>query len=388
MKFFGFSSKRLSDTESVHPSPVIGFIKKNAVFVIALIAALITMFIVPPDGEYLGYFDFKTLTCLFCVLAVVCGLKNINFFYILAREVVRRFGNLRLCVIAVVYITFIGSMLIANDMALLTFLPLGYFVLDVTQNRKYTALTFILQNIAANLGGMLTPFGNPQNLYLYSKFNIPTGEFVSIMALPFAISIVIITLCCLFVKPVRVTIPADDTPPLPKGRTVILSLLFVLAIAIVFRGIPYPVGLVIIPTVMLFVDRKALRLVDYPLLLTFAAFFVFSGNMARIGIVRDFVSGLLMKNTLITSILSCQFISNVPSAILLSQFTENYRELLIGVNIGGVGTLIASLASLITFREFTKNYPARTRSYILLFLAVNFAFLLILTVIMSLVMAG
>lgn len=390
MRFFGFSRARLSEVHegTAHGNPIATFVKKNIVFVIAFFAAVITMFFVPPDGEYLGYFDFKTLTCLFCVLAVVCALKNINFFYILAREVVRRFGNLRLCVIAVVYITFIGSMLIANDMALLTFLPLGFFVLDVTDNRKYTALTFILQNIAANLGGMLTPFGNPQNLYLYSKFNIPTGEFMGIMALPFAVSIVIITLCCLFVKPEKVTIPSDDTPPLPKGRTAILSVLFILAIAIVFRGIPYWIGLIVIPVAMIFIDRKALRDVDYPLLLTFAAFFVFSGNMARIPVIREFVSGLLEKNTLITSILSCQFISNVPSAILLSQFTGNYRALLIGVNIGGVGTLIASLASLITFREFTKNYPAKTKSYILLFLAVNFAFLLILTLIMSFVMAN
>ncbi len=387
MKFFGFTRVNGANDTDGNKNPIIAFIKKNAVFVIALIAAVATSFVVPPDAEYLGYFDLKTLTCLFCVLAVVCGLKNINFFYILAREVVRRFGNLRVCVIAVVYITFIGSMLIANDMALLTFLPLGYFVLGVTGNQKYTALTFILQNIAANLGGMLTPFGNPQNLYLYSKFNIPTGEFMAIMALPFIISIVIITLCCLFVKPVKVQIPSDDTPPLPKGKTVILTLLFVLAIAIVFRGIPYFIGLIVIPIVMLFVDRKALKMVDYPLLLTFVAFFVFSGNMARIDVVRDFVSGLLQKNTFITSVLSCQFISNVPSAILLSQFTENYKELLIGVNIGGVGTLIASLASLITFREFTKNYPARTKSYILLFLAINFAFLLVLTVIMSVVLA-
>lgn len=387
MKFFGFTRVKTVDDTAHGKNPIVAFAKKNAVFLIALVAAIATMFIVPPDAQYLGYFDVKTLTCLFCVLAVVCGLKNINFFYILAREVVRRFGNLRLCVIAVVYITFIGSMLIANDMALLTFLPLGYFVLGVTGNQNYTALTFILQNIAANLGGMLTPFGNPQNLYLYSKFNIPTGEFMSIMALPFIISIAIITLCCFFVKPVKVQIPHDDTQPLPKGKTVILALLFVLAIAIVFRGIPYMIGLVVIPVVMLFVDRKALKMVDYPLLLTFVAFFVFSGNMARIDVVRDFVSGLLQKNTFITSVLSCQFISNVPSAILLSQFTENYKELLIGVNIGGVGTLIASLASLITFREFTKNYPARTKSYILLFLAVNFAFLFVLTVIMSLVLA-
>lgn len=390
MKFIAFSRDR-ADIHGFHPgepeshrSPIAAFIKKNAVLVTALSAALITSFIIPPDREYLGYFDFKTLTCLFCVLAVVCAFKNINFFYLLARSIVKRFGNIRSCVIAVVYITFIGSMLIANDMALITFLPLGYFVLSGTGNERWTALTFILQNIAANLGGMLTPFGNPQNLYLYTKYEIPTGEFVSIMALPFAVSIAIITACCFFVKPAPIEFPESDVEPLPKGRVLLYSLLFALAIAIVFRGIPYWIGLIVIPAVLLIADRKALRMVDYPLLGTFAAFFVFSGNMARIGVVRDFVSGLLDKNTLIFSILSCQFISNVPSAILLSQFTENYRALLIGVNIGGVGTLIASLASLITFREYTKNYPARTKQYIKLFLIINFAFLLLLTIIMSL----
>ena len=388
MRFFGLSQKRIGHDgrEAAHRSSgsrIVDFIRKNIVFIIALAAATATSFIVPPDGGYLGYFDFKTLTCLFCVLAVVCGLKNINFFYILACTVVRSFGNLRASVIAVVYITFIGSMLIANDMALLTFLPLGYFVLDVTDNRRYTAFVFIMQNIAANLGGMLTPFGNPQNLYLYTKFKIPTLEFVYIMALPFAVSVVIITLCCFYVKPCKVSIPADGTPRLPVAKSLLLAALFVLAIAIVFRGIPYQIGLIVIPLAMLFLDRKALKLVDYPLLLTFAAFFVFSGNMARIGAVRDFLSGLLERDTLITSVLSCQFISNVPSAILLSRFTENYRELLIGVNIGGVGTLIASLASLSTFREYTKNYPARTKSYLLLFLCINFAFLLVLTVVMS-----
>lgn len=390
MKFIAFSRDR-ADIHGFHPgepeshrSPIAAFIKKNAVLVTALSAALITSFIIPPDREYLGYFDFKTLTCLFCVLAVVCAFKNINFFYLLARSIVRRFGNIRSCVVAVVYITFIGSMLIANDMALITFLPLGYFVLSGTGNERWTALTFILQNIAANLGGMLTPFGNPQNLYLYTKYEIPTGEFVSIMALPFAVSIAIITACCFFVKPAPIEFPESDVEPLPKGRVLLYSLLFALAIAIVFRGIPYWIGLIVIPAVLLIADRKALRMVDYPLLGTFAAFFVFSGNMARIGVVRDFVSGLLDKNTLIFSILSCQFISNVPSAILLSQFTENYRALLIGVNIGGVGTLIASLASLITFREYTKNYPARTKQYIKLFLIINFAFLLLLTIIMSL----
>lgn len=386
MRFFGFSPHRIPHRHggeaTAEKFSLGGFIKKNIVFLIALTAAIVTMFIVPPDGEYIGYFDFKTLACLFSVLAVVCGLKNINFFYILACTVVKKFGNLRRCVIAVVYITFIGSMLIANDMALLTFLPLGYFILNVTDNRKYTAFTFIMQNIAANLGGMLTPFGNPQNLYLYSKFSIPTLEFMGIMLLPFIISIAIITFCCFYIKPIPVTIPDSSGTRLPKRRAVILSVLFALAIAIVFRGIPYIVGLAVILVTMIVLDRKALRAVDYPLLGTFAAFFVFSGNMARIGVIRDFLSSLLEKSTLLTSILSCQFISNVPSAILLSQFTENYKELLIGVNIGGIGTLIASLASLITFREFAKNYPSRTKAYILLFLVINFAFLLTLTVIM------
>ena len=367
------------------PVDLFAFFRKNAVVCIAFLAALITTFFVPIDKEYLGYFDVKTLTCLFCVLAVVCALKNIRFFYLLARKIVQTFKNARMSVLGLVYITFIGSMLIANDMALLTFLPLGYLVLCTTKKTKYMAFTFIMQNVAANLGGMLTPFGNPQNLYLYTKFNIPNGEFVGIMALPFALSIVIITICCfIFVKPEPLELE-NERFTLPKGRTVLYLLLFALSIAIVFRGIPYWIGLIVIPAVLLFVDRKALKAVDYGLLLTFVFFFVFSGNMARIDAVRKVFSFLLEKNTLLVSVLCCQFISNVPSAILLSQFTENYRQLLLGVNIGGVGTLIASLASLITFREYGKHNPGKTFRYVALFSAFNFGFLFLLTGVMLLI---
>ena len=362
--------------------PLKAFIKKNAVMCIAFAAALITSFVIPIDREYLGYFDYKTLTCLFCVLAVVCALKNINFFYMLARKVVQLFRTARMSVLALVYITFIGSMLIANDMALLTFLPLGYFVLTATGKQKYMAFTFIMQNIAANLGGMLTPFGNPQNLYLYSKFEIPNLEFVAIMAPPFVLSVLLITVCCLvFVKPEPLSL-SDEKTEFHTGKTVLYLLLFALAIAIVFRGIPYVIGLIIIPSVLIFVDRKALKSVDYGLLLTFVFFFIFSGNMARIDAVRDLFSSLLEKSTLLFSTLSCQLISNVPSAILLSQFTENYTDLLVGVNIGGAGTIIASLASLITFREYVKNNPGKTGYYIAVFSAFNFAFLIILTLFM------
>ena len=354
------------------------FIKRNTVMVIAFFAALITSFFIPVDKEYIGYFDFKTLTCLFCVLAVVCALKNISFFYLIACKIVQKFKTARASVLALVYITFIGSMLIANDMALLTFLPLGYIVLTTTKMEKYMAFTFVMQNIAANLGGMLTPFGNPQNLYLYTKFNIPNMEFVSIMFIPFLISVFIITVCCLiFVKPEKLFMKDEKIKFDPK-RTTIYLLLFVLSIAIVFRTIPYIIGLLVIPTVLLFMDRKALKMVDYPLLLTFVFFFIFAGNMARIDVIREFFSMLLQKNTLIFSVLSCQVISNVPSAILLSQFTTDYPSLLIGVNIGGVGTLIASLASLITFKEYVKHNPNKSGYYISVFSAFNFGFLMVL----------
>lgn len=360
----------------------VDFVRANTVFCIALVLAAVTSCIIPPDAQYLNYPDLKTLTCLFCTLAVICALRNIRFFTILARRIVTLTGNARAAVLSLVYITFIGSMLIANDMALLTFLPLGYFVLSTTGKEKYMAFTFVMQNIAANLGGMLTPFGNPQNLYLFSHFDIPTGEFMGIMAIPFAVSVVLITLCCLvFVRPEALTLEKDDGKKLPAGRTVFYLILFAFSILIVFRTVPYWTGLIVIPACLLFADRDALKKVDYGLLGTFLCFFVFAGNMSRMEPVRALFSTLLEKNTLLVSALSCQFISNVPSAILLSQFTENYRELLWGVNIGGAGTIIASLASLITFREYTSHNPGKTGSYMKVFSALNFGFLGILAVV-------
>ncbi len=353
------------------------FIKRNVVLVIAFCLAVATSVIIPPDVKYIGYFDFKTLTCLFCTLAVVCALKNVKFFTVLATKIVKLFKTTRSTVLALVYITFIGSMLIANDMALLTFLPLGFIVLNSTGQKRLMAFTFIMQNIAANLGGMLTPFGNPQNLYLYSYFNIPTGDFMLTMLIPFIASVSLITICCLFIKK-KPLILSEDTVTLPKKRVLIYAILFALSIVIVFRIVPYVVGLIVIPLALLFLDRKALKQVDYALLLTFVCFFIFAGNMARIGVIERFLSSLLNKNPLIVSALSCQAISNVPSAILLSKFTTNWQALLVGVNIGGCGTLISSLASLITFKEYVKHNPGKTFKYIGLFSAFNFGFLFVL----------
>ena len=347
---------------------------------IAAALAIITSVIVTPDKEYIGYFDFKTLTCLFCTLAVICALKNIRFFTFLARKIVSLTGNIKVSVLALVYITFIGSMIIANDMALITFLPLGYFVLSDTGKQKYMAFTFIMQNIAANLGGMLTPFGNPQSLYLYSYFNISTKDFTSVMLPLFLLSVALITvLCLIFVKSEKISIQDNEQIRLPLGRTLIYCALFVYSIIIVFRLVPYWTGLIIIPLFLIFMDTHALGKVDYALLLTFVFFFIFAGNMSRMEAVRELLSGLLEKSTLIFSVLCCQVMSNVPTAVLLSRFTDNWRELLMGVNIGGAGTMIASLASLITYREYTRHNPRKKGRYFALFTVINVFFVVVLT---------
>ena len=162
--------------------------RANAMPLIAVLTAAVTACFVPPDAAYTGYFDWKTLSCLFCVLAVVCALRSVGLFPVIARQLLQLFGTARSVGTALVLITLVGSMLLTNDTALLTFLPLSWMVLQEAGQEKLTAYVFILQNCAANLGGMLTPFGNPQNLYLFDHYHIPVGQFLSIMLLPFALS--------------------------------------------------------------------------------------------------------------------------------------------------------------------------------------------------------
>ncbi len=361
-------------------------IKKQPVLVIAFLAMTITCIFVPVDKEYVGYFNMRTLATLYCTLAVVSAFSHIHVFEILSKSIVLKLHNLRNATLGLVFITFFGSMLLANDMALLTFLPLGYFVLSSTDNKQAMAFTFIMQNIAANLGGMVTPFGNPQNLYLYSYYSIDTMEFVKIMLPSFLAATVLIIICCLFVKPIPLTLKNDEHYVLDRKRTMIYSVLFIASILIVFRVFPYTWGTLVITLALIFLDKDSIKEVNYPLLATFCIFFVFSGNMARIPAVSSFFEFLLPKNTLLFGILSCQFISNVPSAVLLSHFTGDYGSLLPAVNIGGCGTLIASLASLITFTEFKKHNPEKAKSYIIKFSAINFSFVILLYILQSIIM--
>ncbi len=356
------------------------FIQKNTVLCIAAVAAIITSIIIPPDAQYPEYFNLKTITCLFCTLAVICAFKNIRFFTILAEKIISFTGNLRTATVALIYITFIGSMIIANDMALITFLPLGYYVLYCTKNEKYMARLFVLQNISANLGGMLTPFGNPQNLFLYSHFNIPTLEFMGIMIFPFLLSVILLTVCAIMFPKTALVYENNHKKFLPVKRTIYYLILFTVSILIVFGTVPYYIGLQIVLIGVFIADRDALLQVDYALLMTFVFFFIFAGNMARIDEVNSLLSFLLSKNTLLFSVLSCQFISNVPSAVLLSHFTTDYPSLLLGVNIGGTGTIIASLASLITFKNYLFYNKKNSGKFLAVFSLYNFTFLAILTV--------
>lgn len=345
------------------------------VTVIAFLLMIVTIFIVPIDKQYIGYIDYKTISTLFIMSCVISAFKDINFFYAIARHIIIRFNTLRTSYIALIIITFIGSMFIANDMALLTFLPLGYLILKETNNEDKEDFVFIMQNIAANLGGMLTPFGNPQNLYIYTKYNIDSIEFIEIMFIPFLVAIIMIFMSAIFVKNEKLELVHKDIKTSPIKEKIYM-LLFLLSIFIVFRFVPIYVGLIFIPIIVFVLDKEAFKIIDYGLLLTFVFFFVFSSNLSRIDTVNSFFSYLLSKNVYFTSLLSCQFISNVPSSILLSRFTEDYRSLLYGVNIGGLGTLIASLASLITFKQYQKLNNKKVGSYIVKFTLLNLIFIL------------
>lgn len=355
-----------------------GILKSRIVLIVALVAAAVTCFFVPPDGGYADYFDLDTLSCLFCTLAVVSALKRRRFFEWLAVKIVTAFGNMRRVTFALVFVTYFGSMIMANDMALITFLPLGWLVLSSCGKTRYTAFVFVMQNVAANLGGMLTPFGNPQNLYLYSFFEIDAGEFFAIMAIPFAVAFVLIAGTCLVVKPEPIRLETHPEPAPPVWRMIVYFVLFALSVMIVFRVFPYYVGLIVVTVALAILEPKCFLRVDYGLLLTFCAFFVFSGNLARIPAVRDLLASVIAMSPLLVGTATCQVISNVPSAVLLSRFTTDYRHLLIAVNIGGLGTPVSSLASLITLGEYRKREPGKTLRYLGLFSLINFSYLAVL----------
>ena len=333
---------------------VLNFFKTNIIFTIVVIIAITSCFFVPVDKEYLGYFDVNTLSCIFLLLLVIAGLSNIQFFEKVARAIAKKFKNTRSIIMCLIFVTYVSALINANDMSLLTFLPLSYVVLKYTNNQKYIAFTFIMQNIASNLGGMIVPIGNPQNLYIFSFYKMSLLEFLKIMALPTLIALVLIVAVCMFVKKQPLEFIDNTNTNFNIKKAIIYGVLFVITILAVLRAVPWWVSFIVVVATMIICDAKTFLLVDYTVPLTFVAFFIFSGNMARIPSVINLMEKFVNQHTFITAYISCQLISNVPTAVLLSKFTNNYAHLLVSVNVASLGIIFSSLSGVIALKEYTK----------------------------------
>lgn len=363
---------------------IIDFIKKETVLVVATILAVISAIFVSPSAAYLDYIDWRVLGILLSLMIVMAGFQKSGFFDAIGIKLLERTKNTAQLVGVLVFLCFFSSMFITNDVALLTFVPFAVLTLQKCHQERLMVMVLVLQTIAANLGSMLTPIGNPQNLYLYNLAGMEMGEFILFM-LPYTAVSGVLLLIILFVLSARKQkISMEEcsfTYERSEGscrKNLLYFILFVLSLLVVARVLPYYIVLLIVLAVVFFMDRDILSKVDYCLLLTFISFFIFTGNMGNLPAVRDTLQSLVAGRELGIGILSSQFISNVPAALLLSGFTEDYRSLLLGVNLGGLGTLIASMASLISYKIYAHNYNKTKGIYLLWFTVANLLFLAVL----------
>lgn len=347
------------------------FVKREVTLCVAFVAAAVSCFFVPPDGQYLGYIDFRTLALLYCLMVVVAGLRGAGLFSSLAHTLCLRAGTVRAIGLILTALCFFSSMLITNDVALLTFVPFAVVVLGLAHQEKELAWVAVMQTVAANLGSMLTPVGNPQNLYLYSYYGMSAGNFFSATLPVWGLSAVLIALLCLALPKGSIDVELGEEPGLDKRSVVVYFALFAVCLLVVLRVIEWPVMLIVIVAALLFYDRKLLLKADLLLLVTFVCFFVFAGNLARIESVSALLRRLLSGRELLAGAAASQIISNVPAALLLSGFTDNARALLLGVDIGGLGTPVASLASLISLKLYSHSENADTGRFMGRFLLAN-----------------
>lgn len=353
--------------------------------------------------NYISYIDFRVLALLFCLMAVVRGFSSIGVFTRLGTMLLTHVHSLRMLSALFIFLCFFFSMLITNDVALITFVPFTILVLSMAEQKKFLIPVIVLETIAANLGSMLTPLGNPQNLYLYTISGLSIGAFVRIM-LPYSfVSAILLLIFILFLPKDTVstataantanstnTVTASNTSNViceavkaRKNSRILFTaylILFLLCLLTVLHILPYQIMFLLVLTGFLLLDYRVLKDVDYFLLLTFLCFFIFIGNMKQISLVHELISKLLVHHEVLMGIGASQIISNVPAAILLSGFTDDYSALLIGVNLGGLGTLIASLASLISFKFYTNSNGSDTRRFLGIFTLYNVIFLGVLFV--------
>lgn len=362
------------------------FIRSEIVLFISAVLAVVSVFIIPPDREYAGYINYKTICILFALMAVMEGFKKTGVFSTVSGILLERAKGIRTVVLILVYLCFFLSMFITNDVSLITFVPLSIAVLSMageSVKKRLLVPVIVIQTVAANLGSMLFPMGNPQNLYLYGISGMKLWKFI-LLLLPYTgIAFAVITLWSVFIcKNVSSEIKLPQTERNLSLRQInIYSGLFVICVLSVAGIVHYIVAMVFVVAVILICDRKIFRTIDYSLLLTFIFLFVFIGNMGRVDAVDNFLKGITNGNEFIVSVLASQIISNVPCAILLSGFTDNYQALIAGTNIGGLGTLIASMASLISFKNAAKECPEMKGRYFVYFTVSNILLLLLFVLI-------
>ena len=357
--------------------------KNETVFCISFLLAVLSAFAVHPDRMYLSYPDYRTIALLFCLMIIVGGFQSLGIFSMLGHFLLRGAGSIRGLSAILVMLCFFSSMVITNDVALITFVPFTLIVFRMSGRVESVLKLVVLETIAANLGSMATPIGNPQNLYLYSIAHLTAGEFVQAV-FPYAgVSLIMLAAVVLVERdePLLDVVVKEKTE-FTKGKIfrqmVPYLVLLILCLMVVFRILPYQPVLICVMIVVLAVNRKLYLSVDYFLLLTFLCFFIFIGNMKRIPEISSFLVSVVEGRELLTGILTSQIISNVPAAILLSGFSSNFSALLTGVNVGGLGTLIASLASLISFKFFSREYPDKKGAYMIRFTIWNGIFLIVL----------
>ena len=355
------------------------FIEKETVLCIAALCAVATMFLVPPDLHYLEYIDFRVLCLLLCLMAVVGGFKSVGAFQWLTYQLLHRIRSGRILGITLVLLPFFSAMLVTNDVALIVFVPFTLLLMAQLGCSNQIVPVIVLQTIAANLGSMATPVGNPQNLYLYAAYNMSPGDFFSVVLPLTAVSLAALILASYPVLPKALPEQhLEDSKIRSIGKLLVYAALFGLCLLTVFRVIPYPVTTILIIAVLFAIDRSLLKEIDFMLLITFVCFFIVSENLGRIEAVRTFLQSLLAQTTLLTAVGTSQVISNVPAAVLLSGFTDQWQELLAGVNIGGLGTPVASLASLITMKIYTAWPNSNVMKFLGVFTAANIIGLVIL----------
>ena len=414
----------------------ISFFKEETVLCVALVLAAVSSFVVLPDRQYVDYIDFRTLAILFSLMAVMAGLQQIGVFGWIAGRMLRYVRSVRSLVLVLMLLCFVSSMLITNDVALITFVPFSFTVFGLVGKElkeKLVIPVVVMQTIAANLGSMLTPIGNPQNLYLYSQSGMGLGEFIMLMLPYTVVSLALLVVWCLALggksgagqklqlgdagaqsqiggrsqlgdagaqsqiggrsqlgdigaqsqvadRKLQSAVSGLEGASSRSGirNLVIYLILFVLCLLTVARVLPYGLTLVLVIAAVMIADRHVLAKVDYGLLLTFVGFFVFIGNMGRIPAFSNFLASMMQGREVLTAVVSSQVISNVPAALLLSGFTGDYRALIVGTNLGGLGTLIASMASLISFKYVGKEFGGKKGAYLGYFTVANLVFLAVL----------